>query len=462
MDKEERMIGQLKDWAVRLSESPVPKDMLEAYIIRKDIVTRELTDKERQMLHIHNGTAHMFKDKTTCYHCDTDIDADMMCEDCSKELLGDCDECGKRIRNKVYSSCGVSETTGVPYNLCHTCSRLYTQCVYFHKYNRCDIAVKVDKICTTCHVQYCNGHMDAHLHEDMNRFQREYHRTIYEGAEGVKIKDKRLVGIELEAIGGDYEKLYIGLDRSTGISHDGSLKGNNPVEIQTSPASTDILEALVVNGCSSLSNAGFKINDTCGLHIHVDCNDISNKPTKVRQLINTYYAIEPIIYMMLPTSRTDNAYAQPLSNWISSIGLRSLAEAGRITMHRLEEEWYKSASTREITRCKERKYDSSRYHGLNLHPLFQEGHIEMRYHHGTLDPNVVKNWIKFHLHIVNWAVKHYKEIDIESVYNERHSTQKVNRMLKCLRFPTDLRRYVRRSIRRSNRINKITKVPCVG
>jgi hypothetical protein len=447
----------MREFARELMYRPMKSERLDEVIGNNNLLGRPFTDKERQLLHISNGTQHKHTGDTTCYYCDDKISEHMMCEDCRAERLGSCADCGKRIVSRVYVTSGTSVDTNMSLNLCRVCINNHSNCAHVENGRRqCgrDVKTGTDYLCAVCTNLYCKEHVE-HPHIQYNGYQREYEHEVYFGEPScaLRIKDTRLVGVELEAVGGHYAIANDKLLRQIGISHDGSLEGDNPIEIQTPPASNACLEELIYNACGALNEAGFKTNDSCGMHIHIDCSDVASKPAKIRQIINTYYAIEPIIYAMLPTSRRDNAYAQPLSNWISGVGIRTLSEVGRITMHKLEEEWYKTESVRRIAQCKDRKYDSSRYHGLNLHPLFQGGHIEMRYHHGTLSPMAITNWIKFHLHVMNWAIKKYNETDIESVYNERHYTQKINKMLKCLRLPTDLRRYVRRSIRRSARIN---------
>ena len=61
-------------------------------------------------------------------------------------------------------------------------------------------------------------------------------------------------------------------------------------------------------------------------------------------------------------------------------------------MRDLVDYWY-----RVIGKCEpdESHYNSSRYHGLNLHSKFYHGTIEFRYHEGEVDPERIISWIEF-------------------------------------------------------------------
>ncbi|MCC6649385.1 MAG: amidoligase family protein, partial [Polyangiaceae bacterium] len=58
------------------------------------------------------------------------------------------------------------------------------------------------------------------------------------------------------------------------------------------------------------------------------------------------------------------------------------------TLQQVSEAWYGRANARP------ERYDSSRYHGLNLNSLFFRGTIEFRYFNGTLHAGEVKGYVQ--------------------------------------------------------------------
>jgi len=44
--------------------------------------------------------------------------------------------------------------------------------------------------------------------------------------------------------------------------------------------------------------------------------------------------------------------------------------------------------------------------GVNLHSLFANKHLEIRYHSGTLNPVKVLEWVNLHQRIIDLAVEH--------------------------------------------------------
>ena len=51
-----------------------------------------------------------------------------------------------------------------------------------------------------------------------------------------------------------------------------------------------------------------------------------------------------------------------------------------------------------------RSYNSSRYHGINLHAFFTKGTVEFRLFNGTTHAGKIKSYIQFCLAISAWAL----------------------------------------------------------
>ena len=141
----------------------------------------------------------------------------------------------------------------------------------------------------------------------------------------------RNFGVEIEAYNCTRERLAREL-RAAGISvqvegynhtdhadhwklvTDSSLHGNNTFEL-VSPilhgeAGIDELEKV----CWVLDLCDVKVNDSCGLHIHMDAHDFTMDTW--RNLAVTYKRLEPVIDAFMPGSRRVNRYCKPLSGII--------------------------------------------------------------------------------------------------------------------------------------------------
>ena len=146
----------------------------------------------------------------------------------------------------------------------------------------------------------------------------------------------RNFGVEIEAYNCTRERLAREL-RAAGISvqvegynhtdhadhwklvTDSSLHGNNTFEL-VSPilhgeAGIDELEKV----CWVLELCDVKVNDTCGLHIHMDAHDFTMDTW--RNLAVTYKRLEPVIDAFMPSSRRNNRYCKGLSG-ISETAIR--------------------------------------------------------------------------------------------------------------------------------------------
>ena len=122
-----------------------------------------------------------------------------------------------------------------------------------------------------------------------------------------------------------------------------------------------------------LRRAGACVNDSCGIHIHVDAAPHSAKT--LRNLVNIMVSKEDLLYKALAVdvAREDH-YCQKTD-------LRFLDELNRKkpkSIESFERMWYQGESRRYM------HYDNSRYRALNLHSVFASGTIEFRLYNGTM------------------------------------------------------------------------------
>ena len=122
--------------------------------------------------------------------------------------------------------------------------------------------------------------------------------------------------------------------------------------------------------------AGAKVNDSCGLHVHVDAANHNRQSLK--NLIGIMYSKEDILFKAL---QVNEARAE---RWCKKVREPMLREARRLSSDetkdftKLEEVWYEGdVSTLE-------HYNWTRYHALNLHSVFYRGTVEWRCFNSTL------------------------------------------------------------------------------
>lgn len=142
----------------------------------------------------------------------------------------------------------------------------------------------------------------------------------------------------------------------------------------------------------SLRHAGAKVNESCGIHVHVDAS--KHTPQTLRNIVNIMASKEDLLYKALNVQIDREYYCQKAD-------LRFLDEVNHIrpkSMQELERLWYNGSSRRDV------HYDRTRYHALNLHSVFSKGTIEFRMFNSTLHAGEVKSYIQLCLAISHQAL----------------------------------------------------------
>lgn len=399
-----------------------------------------------------------------CYDCKEEVGLNFkvysnkkFCNECYKSAVDICDFCKKEAKNEGdFFKARIEEDNMKIVMLCVECSSKLQAC----EHNNCNVYFKKspNKKCDQCDAQFCLLHRIDHTCKvgEPRHLLRNASRTLYTGnAELAKeIKIPWLVGIELEAVNGDPNVLHNKLDQRVGMGHDGSLEGRQPIEMQLPPASNDKLEQLIKHTTRVARNAGYRVNKTCGMHTHFDMTADRGNAQFVFRILSTYYAIEPVIFAMLPASRKNNKYALPLRNWIGEAKMLELTRKPTPTISELEIMWYKSRTPDEALAFKNSmrngQYDPnpSRYHGFNLHALFTKGTMEFRYHHGTLNKTKITNWVNLHLMILDWIKNRYDQNVIDAIFFCESPQDKFRLMCRHFNFSKVIRRYVMKNMRK--------------
>lgn len=131
-----------------------------------------------------------------------------------------------------------------------------------------------------------------------------------------------------------------------------------------------------------VKSIGAKVNDSCGLHVHVDASNHNRQSLK--NLIGIMYSKEDLLFKALQVNE-DRAVC-----WCKKVREPMLKEARTLSaeetsdLTQLENIWYEGFENDGRTRRDH--YNKSRYYALNLHSVFYRGTVEWRCFNSTLDP----------------------------------------------------------------------------
>ena len=143
---------------------------------------------------------------------------------------------------------------------------------------------------------------------------------------------------------------------------------------------------------------GAKTNSSCGIHVHVDGSN--HTALSLRRLCNFMTARQDIIYDALAVGERRNRWCRPISNDL----MKALKQNKDLSRDQMESIWYSSANDGYHGGIDHQHYNSTRYHGVNLHAFFSKGTVEFRLFNSTLHAGKVKAYIQFCLAMSAWAI----------------------------------------------------------
>ena len=88
-----------------------------------------------------------------------------------------------------------------------------------------------------------------------------------------------------------------------------------------------------------------------------------------------------------------------------------------LTNEKAEEIWYSSANDGYCGGIDHQHYNSTRYHGVNLHAFFTKGTVEFRLFNSTLHAGKIKAYIQFCLAVSAWAITSNDKLVFRSMDN---------------------------------------------
>jgi hypothetical protein len=143
----------------------------------------------------------------------------------------------------------------------------------------------------------------------------------------------------------------------------------------------------------ALRKCGLRVDEHCGMHIHVDASAFTGKT--LANLAKIMFKQEPLILMALGVSESRlQQYTKPISDEF----IAKLERSRPKTLEEVNRLWYGHLNT-----CPTH-YHSSRYSCLNLHNVWYRGTVEFRMFEATLHAGKVKAAVQFVLAIAAKAL----------------------------------------------------------
>lgn len=165
------------------------------------------------------------------------------------------------------------------------------------------------------------------------------------------------------------------------IETDGSIGGTSnfksiafaSIEVKTRIITLADYKQIMPKVLEILKFLGFRINSTCGFHIHYASEEVKTQGYKfIRSLLNCCYKYENCFLNIISESRRQNHFCKGLPSNYQNI-------------------WNRTSGRRFQSMIRSH-FD--RYYGLNLTHIYEpDPHIEIRFHQGTLDYEKITNWL---------------------------------------------------------------------
>lgn len=137
-----------------------------------------------------------------------------------------------------------------------------------------------------------------------------------------------------------------------------------------------------------------RVDETCSIHVHVGAEAFD--PAAIARLAKSIHKQERLLEKALGISQGRLArYCRPMDEDF----MRRLENQRPRTMQQISAAWY---GRRNVV---PQRYDSHRYHGLNLTSLLFRGTLEYRWFQGSLHAGEIKSYIQFCLALCARALK---------------------------------------------------------
>jgi hypothetical protein len=159
-----------------------------------------------------------------------------------------------------------------------------------------------------------------------------------------------------------------------------------------------------------------KINESCGFHVHHGVNRETYTCEQLKELVRIVHPMEDEFYLLIPGERQSAETCRPLELDVEAFlkECDGLCEREGCRVRRL---WY-SMENRYDPQA-DKRYDKTRYHGLNLHSYWYRSTIEFRYHSAVLEniPEAMQ-WIIFTQFLVEMSQNNIPALCFDSKANK--------------------------------------------
>ncbi len=181
------------------------------------------------------------------------------------------------------------------------------------------------------------------------------------------------------------------------------------VELVTPPLKYEDIETLqtVIRKMRELGGIPHR---SCGIHIHVDGS--RHTAESLKKLVNFMVSRQDLI-----SDALGNQYRERWCRPVSSELLTEMKKDRSLTLSSAESIWYSSANDGYYGGINHDHYNTTRYHGLNLHSFFTKGTVEFRLFNSTLHAGKIKAYIQFCLALSAWAIESNDKVVFRSMAN---------------------------------------------
>lgn len=344
------------------------------------------------------------------------------CTDCFHDRFRCCNGCEAQVEagDAVYS-----ELHSADY--CMSCADEYL--AYCRS---CDDEISLDRsYCDDAGDRYCDSCWSEHEHSDDDESDHVQHHELW-GSSFQRCTSKRKYGVEIEACLENEDDRHLSLDKvgTWSSQHDGSL-GSGGREYASAILQGDEGFAEIESFTEKLRTWGYRIENCCGLHVHIDGRDLCFED--IRKLLKIVLTYEPVIYAMLPSRRYTGSYSVPLDKFPKSRFRKKVTDEKD-----LMSVWYGANANVDL----KSKYHHSRYYGINIHSWFYRRSIEFRYHSGTMNPIKITRFIKICQGLVDKA----KAVKSAKVHNFKSFQDRFESFVSFVGYPPELAVYMRQRI----------------
>ncbi len=176
---------------------------------------------------------------------------------------------------------------------------------------------------------------------------------------------------------------------------DSSISGTNGRELVSPPLQGDNGLQQLRKACKALRLSKAKINQSCGLHVHIDANDYTLENFKL--LILNWLKLENEIDKIMPNSRreSNNRFCKTNNKPNIKQKIRNAQSLNQIS-----------------------NIFGTRYVKMNLESYQRHGTIEFRHHSGSCNYTKIKNWILICSRLVEASKQGIKVENINQILND--------------------------------------------